>query len=259
MNVPLSLLSPTTLFFYFLAQNLAKTMGKGKGAAKELKQKEVQLQAKQEQELTELQAAWEKFRLFEAALEETDGSPEAAAAKLAADAEAAAKAAAAAAQGNEEKQGGPSKAQKRKEQRKAREAEHARRVAQDADKMPDLKKKENEALQTQLSAIKRGVKDIMADGHCLFRSIADQLNLLGVAPPQVSSSSASASSSSSGSAENKTSESTSSSSSTGAASWREMRKLAAGYILAHLDDFAPYFVDDDGNLMSTGNAARECV
>ncbi len=53
----------------------------------------------------------------------------------------------------------------------------AKQAAIAADKMPDLRAKENDDIKTQLSSLKMIVKDIKADGHCLFRAVEDQLRL----------------------------------------------------------------------------------
>ncbi|KAK9460098.1 uncharacterized protein V1516DRAFT_486993 [Lipomyces oligophaga] len=89
----------------------------------------------------------------------------------------------------------------------AREA-LSREAALEASQAPDLRKIELENMAALTAALKLTEYDIPPDGHCLFASLADQLNTrLGLSPPTNS---------------------------------QKLRALAANHIRSHADHFAPY-------------------
>ncbi|KAF2139257.1 uncharacterized protein K452DRAFT_232633, partial [Aplosporella prunicola CBS 121167] len=110
--------------------------------------------------------------------------------------------------------------------RRAAEAEAAaQEAAQEAQSMPDQRKAERSALLAQFAA--RGLREhvVRADGHCLYSAVADQLGSveLGLAP-RVTIANGTASED-----EGK-----------GEEDYKTVRRVAAAYISAHSDDFAPF-------------------
>ncbi|KAI9273722.1 hypothetical protein BY458DRAFT_508031 [Sporodiniella umbellata] len=106
------------------------------------------------------------------------------------------------------------KAKLRIEKRNA-EMERLREEAErDAANMPDQGAIETEAIQKLLVPLNLRIKQITADGHCLYNAFADQLKL-------------------------RYNEET---------TYKELRKSAAEYILDHPDDFIPFLYLEDGDL-----------
>lgn len=138
-----------------LSQNV-----KGIGAKKQLKEAEKALLAKHEQELKDLderEKAKEASEEVQAEVgshtEETDASPP---------------------QAQEPK--GPSRAQKRREKKSAAEKQRRIDAIESTKDMKDLKGDEIALIQSQLDPLKLKVKEIVSDGHCLYRAIGDQLS-----------------------------------------------------------------------------------
>jgi len=77
---------------------------------------------------------------------------------------------------NRERQNKPSKAMLRKQKRAAEEAAREARIeAEKAALGPSEEMLESDVLKSRLAPLGLKVKDIKADGHCLYRSIDDQL------------------------------------------------------------------------------------
>lgn len=84
---------------------------------------------------------------------------------------------------------------------------------------------ERAAITKTCKQLKLHIKEINPDGHCLFSSIADQLHLLGIIPPEQ-------------------------------ASYQTTRHAASQYIFTHPDDFLPFLPslegEDGTGAMDTG-------
>ncbi|GIL87437.1 hypothetical protein Vretimale_1658 [Volvox reticuliferus] len=116
------------------------------------------------------------------------------------------------------------KAQKRREKLAQQDAEREQRIALEQAAMgPSDKALEEEHLQELLLPLKLGIREIRADGHCLYRSIEDQLAQAAAA----------------GSADE---------AAAGADSVPDhlaLRRLAASHIRSHADEFLPFIYDED--------------
>lgn len=67
------------------------------------------------------------------------------------------------------------RAEKRRLKKQAEAAERERLAEEEANDMEDLRAIENASFVKQLAPLELGIVPIAADGHCLFRAIADQL------------------------------------------------------------------------------------
>ena len=101
------------------------------------------------------------------------------------------------------------KAAKKKSKRDAKakaESAKASQVDEEAEEVRrnSERKKECEAISRKLVEINRRIKDVAADGHCLYRAIADQSD----------------------------------------STYTEVRKMCASFMESHADDFAPFIEDE---------------
>ena len=101
------------------------------------------------------------------------------------------------------------KAAKKKSKREAKAKTESARAQADAIEAEEVRrnserKKECEAISRKLVEINRRIKDVAADGHCLYRAIADQSD----------------------------------------STYTEVRKTCASFMEAHADDFAPFIEDE---------------
>ena len=101
------------------------------------------------------------------------------------------------------------KAQKKKSKREAKAKTESARAQADAIEAEEVRrnserKKECEAISKKLVEVNRKIKDVAADGHCLYRAIADQSD----------------------------------------STYTEVRKTCAAFMEAHADDFAPFIEDE---------------
>ena len=101
------------------------------------------------------------------------------------------------------------KAAKKKSKREAKAKTASARAQADAIEAEEVRrnserKKECEAISRKLVEINRKIKDVAADGHCLYRAIADQSD----------------------------------------STYAEVRKTCAAFMEAHADDFAPFIEDE---------------
>lgn len=121
----------------------------------------------------------------------------------------------------------PTKAQKRKEKLAAKEAAYQARLAEEsAAAGPSSRQLEEEALVKLLKPRGLRLKEIRADGSCLFRAVEHQLSITGSGNGAINGVS-------SGSVP----------------SHEELRHLAVRYIRDHRDELLPYLLadaDDDG-------------
>ena len=101
------------------------------------------------------------------------------------------------------------KAAKKKSKREAKAKTESARAQADAIEAEEVRrnserKKECEAISKKLVEVNRKIKDVAADGHCLYRAIADQSD----------------------------------------STYTEVRKTCAAFMEAHADDFAPFIEDE---------------
>eukprot|EP00475_Leptophrys_vorax_P039973 TRINITY_DN7339_c0_g1_i1.p1 TRINITY_DN7339_c0_g1~~TRINITY_DN7339_c0_g1_i1.p1 ORF type:complete len:298 (-),score=81.45 TRINITY_DN7339_c0_g1_i1:8-901(-) len=109
----------------------------------------------------------------------------------------------------------PSKAQRKKAAKEAKAKQRRAEAEEEAKGMVDHKAIENEALAAKLRKLNLRVVEIPADGHCLYRSISRQLDILEGVVITV----------------------------------EELRKLCAKYILDHRDDFTAFLIgEEDDNI-----------
>jgi hypothetical protein len=79
---------------------------------------------------------------------------------------------------------GPSRADKKRKEKAAADAARERAVAEAAQGAPNLREEELNEIRRKLSPMGLTVREIAADGNCLYRAIADQLDLVTAGPPQ---------------------------------------------------------------------------
>ncbi|KXZ45272.1 hypothetical protein GPECTOR_56g368 [Gonium pectorale] len=108
----------------------------------------------------------------------------------------------------------PSKAQKRREKHAQQEAEREQRIAEEQAALgPSDKALEEDRLRELLAPLRLGIREIRADGHCLYRAVEDQLSQqAGASSPH---------------------------------DHLALRRLAAAHIRSHADDFLPFIFDED--------------
>jgi OTU domain-containing protein 6 len=110
------------------------------------------------------------------------------------------------------------KAKLRKE-KKMQEFEDARKKAgEESQGMINHKELEDSAIQATLDTMNLKLKLISADGHCLYNSLAHQLSIEGKDY-----------------------------------TYRDLRSLASKYIRENADDFWPFMIDDNGDMMDQGS------
>ncbi|RPA79135.1 OTU-domain-containing protein [Ascobolus immersus RN42] len=108
--------------------------------------------------------------------------------------------------------------QKARLARRAAEQEAAiEKAALEAQSIPNLKKKEQAALQAQFDKLGLEQHDITPDGHCLYSAFSHQLSLLGEVPRE-------------GEKEG----------------YKACREKAAAFMESHREDFEPFLGDVDG-------------
>jgi OTU domain-containing protein 6 len=112
----------------------------------------------------------------------------------------------------------PNRQKARLARREAEREEAAAKAEEEASDMPDLRAKEQETMDAAISAKGLRMKEIRADGHCLYSAVADQLNEchIGLRPsirPAIVE---------------------------GEEPYRTVRRTAAEYITLHKDDFEAF-------------------
>ncbi|KAL2917976.1 OTU protein [Polyrhizophydium stewartii] len=123
--------------------------------------------------------------------------------------------------------GGPktSRQAKRKE-RKAALAEQQRLDAEaEAALEPNWRQIETAEIERKAAELGRAVKEIVPDGHCLFNALADQLALVDAGSQ---------------------------------ATHLTLRAVAAEFMRSHQDDFAPFMVNDNGDMLSQAEFEQYC-
>lgn len=132
----------------------------------------------------------------------------------------------------------PSKGQRRREQRQREEAEREARIAAELEALGDTDRViEERELQALLRPLGLGIRPIPPDGHCLYRSLEDQLQRLpeGVAPPPP------------GAGDDEDDE----------LNFLLLRQRAAAYMRAHADHFKPFVLEEDLAASAGGDDAFE--
>ena len=104
------------------------------------------------------------------------------------------------------------KAKAKQEKKVAKEKERLLSIEQAKTQAgPSLRETEMNIICTKLQSLSMQIKDIPSDGNCLYRAIADQLQL--VSPDQQMD-------------------------------WKELRTVAASYIRSHREEYAPFLGDE---------------
>ncbi|KAG4100005.1 cysteine proteinase [Neocallimastix lanati (nom. inval.)] len=117
----------------------------------------------------------------------------------------------------------PNRQKLRKERKAAKLLEMQKQAEKEAENMVNTKEVENEAFQKKLNDLGLKIHEIIADGHCLYNSIAHQLSLVG---------------------ENY--------------DYKDLRRIAADYMRNHYDDFYPFLLNNNGELYSEDEYQRYC-
>ncbi|KAI8610485.1 hypothetical protein BC830DRAFT_740267 [Chytriomyces sp. MP71] len=117
----------------------------------------------------------------------------------------------------------------RQQQRKAKKAanfEEQRRLAElEAANTVNMKDVEDDAINSLVSLMNLSIKQINADGHCLYSAISDQIALV----TQQDS-----------------------------LGYAHYRKVAANFMRANADDFTPFLLNEKGDMMSSGEYETYC-
>lgn len=195
-------------------QELQKAGAKGKGGKKDLEKKVAELKAKQDAEVEQFQ------KVKSPQPEPVAPTPGAGEEEIP----------------EEKKEKKPSKAQKRKANKAARDSENRRQIEESVKDMVDVKAVEAKKLNAKLDALKLSVKEVAADGHCLFRAVGDQLDLHTSSLAALRALSLSSSS-----------------------RHMALRQLAANHMLAHPDEFAPFLTNADGDMLTPEEYKQYCA
>mmetsp|Transcript_15010 Transcript_15010/g.39716 ORF Transcript_15010/g.39716 Transcript_15010/m.39716 type:complete len:383 (+) Transcript_15010:1527-2675(+) len=129
--------------------------------------------------------------------------------------------------------GKATKAMKRREKAQREEAEREARIAEEAAAAgPSARAQEEEALGRLLAPLGLRMREIKADGHCLYRSLEDQLQL------HLALEKSAATDASNGS-------SSGSSSGLQPLQYQQLREAAAAHIRAHPDEYLPFILSEE--------------
>ena len=196
----------------------AMLKGAKKSQKAELESKAIQmefdLKAKHREEEEALEELIEKLGGLETTVFSGEGGGDKTAAEEAAEAAAAAKA-------KEEAEAAArrAKAQKKKDKAKAKDAEREARKEEIASTAgPSLRQIELDAINALLRKENLAVKEVISDGNCLYRAFADQLRFTATATAATGGHSATCC----------------------LPDFSDLRTLAAEYMTAHADEFAPF-------------------
>lgn len=120
-----------------------------------------------------------------------------------------------------------SKAQKRRDAKAAKKVEQLKRI-EEAEKLDEHKDRrlEQESLNNLLSAKKLKIYNIEADGDCLYRAVEHQLELAIDALERLN--------------------------------YKEIRERTCQHMLEHADNFMPFLVNDQGDLMNKQDYDSYC-
>lgn len=120
-----------------------------------------------------------------------------------------------------------SKAQKRRDVKAAKKAEQQKRI-EDAEKLDTHKDRriEQEQLDKLLLGYQLKVHDVAADGDCLYRAVEHQLSIADDSDERLL--------------------------------FNQLRERTSRYMLDHADNFMPFLLTDDGDLMSQKDFEDYC-
>ncbi|RKO92483.1 hypothetical protein BDK51DRAFT_18214, partial [Blyttiomyces helicus] len=111
------------------------------------------------------------------------------------------------------------------ERKAAQMAEMRKEAQEEASNTVNMREVEDAAIGAMIRPLKMIVHEISADGHCLYNAIADQLRRHN-APD--------------------------------ALSYKDLRKLAAEEMRANSNDYLPFLVDDNGDMLTPGGFEKYC-
>ncbi|KAI8929930.1 hypothetical protein BC831DRAFT_441628 [Entophlyctis helioformis] len=118
-----------------------------------------------------------------------------------------------------------SKQAKRKERKAAQYEEMRREAEAEAALAPNLKEIENAELDRIIAEMSLSIKEISADGHCLYNALADQLRLHDPSSDKT---------------------------------YKQLREMAADYMRSHADDFIPFLTNDNGDMLTESEFKEYC-
>ncbi|KAJ3330074.1 OTU domain-containing protein 6B [Blyttiomyces sp. JEL0837] len=118
----------------------------------------------------------------------------------------------------------PNRQQQRKARKNAAMEEQRKQAELEAANTVNMKEVEENALSEALQGMSLRIRQVAANGHCLYNAISDQLQLRD--------------------GETQT--------------YLEIRKRAADYMRRHPDDFLPFLVNDAGDLMTSDEYTKYC-
>ncbi|KAI8472716.1 MAG: hypothetical protein J3K34DRAFT_519584 [Monoraphidium minutum] len=137
----------------------------------------------------------------------------------------------------------PTKAQKRREKHAAMDAEREARIAAEKEALGTPERLAEEAeLKALLAPLGLGIQEIRADGHCMYRSVEDQLRATARAAKAAKAPVAKAAGVRFADAG---SDSDGSDGGGDVPSYQELRELAADHLRSHASEFSPYLVPED--------------
>ncbi|KAF8065793.1 OTU5 [Scenedesmus sp. PABB004] len=140
----------------------------------------------------------------------------------------------------------PTKAQKRRDKAAARDAERDARIAAELDALgPSEREEEEKALRALLAPLGLGIKEIRADGHCLYRSLEDQLEATAEAAAAAAGGDGDGDGDGAAAA-------------AAVPNYQELRELAAEYIRQHKDEFSPFLLPEDEDEDPDAHYERYC-
>lgn len=118
-----------------------------------------------------------------------------------------------------------SRAQLKREKKSLKEKERRAELIEETASMSDPRGEENQKLSIKLSPSHLQVREVLSDGHCLFRAVADQLSEYDPAHHQ---------------------------------SHEALRVGAANHIRDHLNDYQPFLCSEDGEPFDQTQAQQYC-
>lgn len=120
------------------------------------------------------------------------------------------------------------KAQKRRDAKAAKKVEQIKRI-EEAEKLDEHKDRrlEQESLDKLLNGKKLKIHDIDADGDCLYRAVEHQLSIAEDSAERLS--------------------------------YKDIRSKTSQYMLDNSDNFMPFLLNDQGDLMSEQDYKNYCI
>ncbi|KAI9003224.1 hypothetical protein BC832DRAFT_593297 [Gaertneriomyces semiglobifer] len=128
----------------------------------------------------------------------------------------------------------PNKAALRKARKLEAFEEQRRQAAEEAKLLPNQREQETNALRAVLEEMALCVKEIVPDGHCMYNAVADQLS-------------------------NRINEANATKADDKSYTYKELRQLAADYMLSHSSDFLPFLTSPSGDLYTPTEYEAYCA